>query len=216
MTTPRFSSTDALRFGWNTTRTHLAPLLIVSATSFVLSLLSQALGRGGAGGALLGLVVQVFQIALMLLLTRMAMKLYDGEHFDLAVPAPLLERFGPYLLTSFLLGLLVSIGFALLIVPGVLLALAFGFAPFFTVDGQNDPVEAFRASSRLTRGARGQLFTLGLLLFGVNLLGLMALGVGVMVTMPMSVVSIVYAFRHLQGRTEAATPQMPSLNARPI
>ena len=216
MTTPRFSSTDALRFGWNTTRTHLAPLLIVSAASFVLSLLSQALGRGGAGGALLSLGVQVLQIALVLLLTRMAMKLYDGEHFDLATPGPLLERFGPYLLTSFLLGLVVTIGFALLIVPGVLLGLAFGFAPFFTADGQNDPVEAFRASSRLTRGARGQLFTLGLLLFCVNLLGLLALGVGVMVTMPMSVVSVVYAFRHLQGRTEAATPQVPSLNARPI
>jgi uncharacterized membrane protein len=181
-----------------------------------LSLLSQALGRGSAGGALLGLGVQVFQIALMLLLTRMAMKLYDGEPVDLAVPGPLLERFGAYLLTSFLLGLLLSIGFALLIVPGVLLGLAFGFAPFFTADGQNDPVEAFRASSRLTRGARGQLFTLVLLLVGVNLLGLLALGVGVMVTMPMSVVSAVYAFRHLQGRTETVTPHAPSLTARPI
>ena len=216
MTTPRFSSTDALRFGWHTTRAHLAPLLIVSAASVVLGMASQALGRGGAGGALVGLVVQVFQIALMLLLTRMAMKVYDGEHFDLAVPGPLLERFGPYLLSSFLLGLLVSIGFALLIIPGVLLGLAFGFAPLFTADGQNDPVEAFRASSRLTRGARGQLFTLGLLLLGVNLLGLLALGVGVMVTVPMSVVSIVYAFRHLQGRTEAVTPYAHPLTPRPI
>lgn len=209
--TPHFSNADALRFGWNTLRAHLGPLLIVGAAGGMLGLLSQALGRGGTGGALLGVVVQVFQVVLALLLTRMAMKLYDGEPFDLAQPGPLLVGFWPYLLTTFLYGLLVSVGLVLLIVPGILLGLAFGFAPFFTAEGQRDVVEAFRASSRLTRNNRKQLFGLALLLLGVNLLGLLALGIGVVVTVPISALAVVYAFRRLQGRTEAVTPHLPSL-----
>ncbi|MDP1827660.1 MAG: hypothetical protein Q8L48_30590 [Archangium sp.] len=216
MTTPRFSNGDALRFGWLTTRAHLAPLLVLGATGLVLGMFSQALGRGGAGGALLTALVQVAQVAVMLLMTRASMKLFDGEHFDLANPAPLLEGFWRYLLVVFLFGLITAIGFALLIVPGVLLGLAFGFAPFFAVDGQRDPVEAFRASSRLTRGFRGQLFLFALLLMGVNLLGVLALGVGVVITVPMSVVAAVYAFRRLQGRTEAATPHVPSMTPRAV
>lgn len=216
MTTPRFSNGDALRFGWLTTRAHLAPLLVLGATGLVLAMFSQALGRSGASGALLGLLVQVAQVALVLVMTRVSMKLYDGEPVDLANPSPLFEGFWRYLLVTFLFGLVTAIGFALLIVPGVLLGLAFGFAPFFAIDGQRDPVEAFRASSRLTRGFRGQLFLLALLLMGVNFLGVLALGVGVIITVPMSMLAVVYAFRHLQGRTEAATPQVPSMTPRAI
>lgn len=213
---PRFSNTDALRFGWNTTRTHLAPLLIIGAAGGMLGLISQALGRGGAGGALIGGVVQIFQVVLTLLLMRVAMRLFDGEPVDLAQPGPLLSGFWSFLLAVFLLGLLVSVGLALLVVPGVLLGLAFGFAPFFTAEGQKDVVEAFRASSRLTRNYRVQLFGLAMMLLGVNLLGLLALGIGVVVTVPISMLAIVYAFRRLEGRTEAVTPPVSNLHPRAV
>ena len=216
MTTNQFSNGEALRFGWNATRANLAPLLMIGAAGVVLSILSQALTRAGGGGALLGLVVQLAQLAMTLLLTRAALRIYDGAPVDLSQPTPLLQGYWGFVFTMFIYGIAATIGLALLIVPGVLLALAFGFAPLLTADGQTDPVEAFRVSSRLTRGSRGQLFGLWLLLVSVNLLGVLALGVGVVVTVPMSALAVVYAFRHLQGRTEAATPHVPSLTPRAV
>jgi uncharacterized membrane protein len=209
-----FSNSDAVRFGWNTIRAHLAPLIILGAAGGMLTLISQSLARN-AGGAVLGLAVQLLQVVVALALTRVAMKLYDGEPVDLANPGPLLAGFWPWLLISFLYGLVVTVGLALLIVPGIVLGLTFCFAPFFTAEGQRDVVEAFRQSSRLVRGSKMQLFGLSLMLLGLNLLGLLALGIGVMVTMPMSVLAMVYAFRQLQGHTEASTPHAPSLTARP-
>ena len=203
MTTRHFSTGDALQFGWFTMRTHLAPLLLLGGTGLVLAMFSQALGRNGAGGALLGLVVQAFQVALTLILWRVGLKLYDGEPFDLSTPGPLLQGYWYFLLAMFLYGLAVSVGLVLLIVPGVLWALTFCFAPLFTAEGQRDVIEAFRASSRLTRGSRAQLLGLGVVLLGVNVLGVLALGVGTVVTVPMTMLAVVYAFRRMQGRTEA-------------
>jgi uncharacterized membrane protein len=216
MTTHRFSNSDALRFGWNSTRAHLAPLLVLGGSGLMLAMLSQAFGRNGGAGAMLGLLVQFAQVALTLVTLRVALKIFDGEPFDLAQPAPLFEGYWRFLFASFLFGLVVSLGFVLLIVPGVLLGLAFCFAPLFAAEGQRDLVEAFRSSSRLTRGVRWQLFGFAWVLLGVNLLGALALGVGVVVTVPMTMVCTIYAYRRLQGKTEAATPHAPSLTARPI
>lgn len=208
MTMKPFTTIEALEFGWNTLRAHLAPLLILGGAGLMLGMLSQALGRGG--GALLGLVIQAFQVALWLVLTRAALRFYDGETVDLSEPRPLLQGFWVYLLCTFVFGVLTALGFVLLIVPGVLIALTYGFAPFLAAEGQKDLAESFRESKRLTRGVKGPLFVLGLALFGLNLLGLLALGVGVVATLPMSALSLVYAYRRLQGRTEVVTHHPPA------
>ena len=216
MTTRHFSTGDALQFGWSTLRTHLAPLLLLGGAGLVLAMFSQALGRSGAGGALFGIVVQAAQVAVTLVMLRVGLRLYDGEAVDLFDPGPLLQGYWYFLAATFLYGLVVSVGLLLLIVPGVLWGLTFCFAPLFTAGGQHDLVEAFRESSRLTRGSRAQLLGLGAALIGLNLLGVLALGVGTVITVPMSMLAAVYAFRRMQGRIEAAPAHVPTLTPRSI
>lgn len=216
MTTRHFSTGDALQFGWSTMRTHLAPLLLLGGAGLVLAMFSQALGRNGAGGALFGVVVQAFQVAVTLILLRVALKLYDGEPVDLSNPGPLLAGYWYFLATVFLFGLAVTVGLALLIVPGVLWALTFAFAPLFVAEGQRDVVEAFRQSSRLTRGSRAQLLGFGVVMLGVNLLGALALGIGTVVTVPITMLAAVYVFRRMQGRTEVVTSPSQPLTPRSV
>lgn len=204
MTTERLSSVAAIQFAWATLRGHLAPLLILGAAALMLSMISRALGRSGGNEVLLSLVVQFFHAAVWLVLLRVALNLHDGAPVDLSEPKPLLMGFWRFLLVFLVMFLVVALGFALLVVPGVLLGLAFGFAPLFAADGEREVAEAFRKSHRLTRGAWGPLFVLWLTLAGLNLLGVLALGVGIVVTVPMTALCLAYAFRHLQGRSPVA------------
>jgi hypothetical protein len=204
MAEKRISSVAALEFAWVAFRAHFGPLALLGGATLMLAMISQVLGRGGGiTESVLGLIIQIFQLGLGLLLTRVALRLHDGESVDLSEPKPLLSGFLPFLVTSFLYGLLVTLGLVLLIIPGILLGLAFCFAPLFAAEGQRDTIEAFRDSARLTRGARGQLFGFAVMLVGLNLLGLMALVVGLVVTIPMSVLAAIHVFRRLQGRTES-------------
>lgn len=209
MAIARFSSVAALQFAWNTFRAHLGPLLTLGGASLMLAMLSQALGREGGTELTLGLIIHLLQSALWLVLLRVSLRLHDGEPVELAEPRPLLAGFWNFLLTLVVLALAVALGFALLVLPGVLVGLVFGFAPLISAEGEKDLTAAFRESSQLTRGARWRLLGLWLMLAGLNLLGVLALGVGVVVTMPLSALCLVYAFRALQGRQPAASSAPP-------
>lgn len=103
-----------------------------------------------------------------------------------------------------MLALAVAVGLVLLIVPGIIFGLMFMFATFIVIERELGPIDALSESHRLTRGHKWQLFGFVLLLILVNLLGLLALVVGILVSIPVSTLAFVHAYRVLGGK--AGTP----------
>ncbi len=214
---PPFSISDALRFGWTTTRQHLRPLLIIGAAGAFLGLLGPALG-GPRPHPLLGLIVQLLQVCVSLAYVRASLALHDDRPLDVARVGELLRGFFPFLLTSVLFGLVVLAGLVLLVVPGFIWMMQFSFSMFLSADRQLDPIACLHESSRLTRGVRWHLFGFWLAAVGVNLLGCLALGVGLLFTVPTTFLAGAQIYRRLQARSPSeAGPQLPlPLSPRPI
>lgn len=209
-TTSRFTLNiaQALDFGWKATLANLRPLLLLGAVGAVLSLFNGALTGKNApvGAGLLALFVQLAQLAVTLVMVRTALKVVDGEAPRLSPIEPLLQGYIGFFLINLVVGLVVGLGFVLLIVPGVLLALRYGYAPVLVAD-RNLPVgEAMRESERLTEGSRGGLFAFGLALVGVNVLGALAFGVGLLFSVPTTTIAAMYVLRGLEGRAPASLP----------
>jgi uncharacterized membrane protein len=78
----------------------------------------------------------------------------------------------------------------------------FMFAFFSVIERELGPIEALSESNRITRGHKWPLFGLVLLLIGINLLGVLALGVGLLVSIPVSTLAFVHAYRVLGGERE--------------
>jgi hypothetical protein len=194
-----FSSTEALRFGWSKTMENLRTLIPIGLIGLMLALLQNVLSRAGGLAGLLALVVQVAQWALMLVYVRTALKLRDDQPLGDWRLDEMLNGFFPYLLTGVLYMLIVGGGLILLVVPGVIWAVMFGFAGFVVVDRKADPFEALRESRRLTHGRKGALLGFGLLCIAVNILGAIALGIGLMVTIPITAIATAWVFRWLQA-----------------
>ena len=114
------------------------------------------------------------------------------------------DRWLPMLGLQFLVSLVVGIGFVLLIVPGVILGLGLSLAYCYVVDANMGPIDAMRASWEATKGQRGQLFVLGLLLFLVALAGLAACCVGILAAIPLTSLAWVIAYTRISGREPAA------------
>ena len=197
-----FSSREALELGWQRTLANLKPLLVLGLLGGFLAILHQGLS-GARGAFLASIVVQLAQVALGLVFLRVLLEINDGHAVDLNRPAELWRGFVPYLLSTLLVGLIVAGGFVLLIVPGVLWALRFGLAPMIVADEGRDPMDALRESARLTEGVRADLFAFAALALGVNLLGALALGVGLLLTVPTTGLAAVHVFRRLQARAAA-------------
>jgi uncharacterized membrane protein len=110
--------------------------------------------------------------------------------------------FWKFLGVTILLTLAVAIGLILLIVPGIIFGLMFMFATFVVIERELGPIDAMNESHRITRGHKWQLFGFMLLLLLINLLGLLALVVGLLVSIPVSTLAFVHAYRVLAGKPE--------------
>ncbi len=115
------------------------------------------------------------------------------------------QPFWNYLAASILLSLVIVAGFILLIVPGIIFALMFMFTTFIVIDRGLGPIDAMKESRRMTRGHKWQLLGFGLVLMLINIVGAIALLVGLLVTVPVTSLAFTHAYRVLQGPVGAAS-----------
>jgi len=109
------------------------------------------------------------------------------------------QYFLPLLLLSLVAGLFIGIGTLLLIIPGIYLAVAYFFASYLVVDRRQDFWPAMELSRRTINPRWFGFFAFMLLLVLLNLAGAIALGVGLLVTIPLSFCAVTAAYAEIFG-----------------
>ena len=102
-----------------------------------------------------------------------------------------------FILASFIKMVIVIGGLLLFIIPGIIFSIKLQFVEYFIVDKKMDALDAIKASWELTKGVKLNLFLLGFLLGLINLLGLLCFLVGLVITVPLSMVANAYVYRKL-------------------
>ncbi|XGB41090.1 MAG: hypothetical protein LVS60_12045 [Nodosilinea sp. LVE1205-7] len=116
------------------------------------------------------------------------------------------RKFLPVLLTSLVSSLLICLGLILLVIPGIYLAVAYVFAQPLVIDKHLDFWSAMETSRRIITKKWFSFFGLGLLLFLLILVSLMALGVGILVGAPLASCIIAAAYEDIVGLNSVAEP----------
>lgn len=102
-----------------------------------------------------------------------------------------------YILVTLLSTLIVLGGFILFIIPGIYLALRFFFAETIFVDKGYNVWKNFQESTKLTEGIKWQLLGFVIVLAIFNLLGAIALFIGLIFTIPVSLFAVLHYYRAL-------------------
>lgn len=208
----KLSVGDCIRFGWATFKKRPWMLIGGFALAFIVSAVVSALLDPGENAPLtlttfvMGLGSFVIGLFIELGLLTFAVRAHDSvetvEIRSLWNPAP----FWRYLASQLMVGIAVIIGLILLIVPGVILALGFLFSAYLVIDKGRGPIEAIKESWRITKGHKWQLFLLVLAVAGINVIGFLLLLVGLIVTIPVTMLAVVHAYRTLEHRASEVTP----------
>ena len=85
-------------------------------------------------------------------------------------------------IANIVVGIIVGLGFVMLIVPGIIFACRLAFVPYLVVDREMDVMDALRVSWDMTRGYGWHIFLMGLLAIPIVILGLLCFFVGVFVS----------------------------------
>ncbi len=116
---------------------------------------------------------------------------------------------GKMLLTSLIYGFIIFLGLIFFIVPGIILSLKYMFYSYYIVDQNLSPIDSLKQSSSLTKGHKSKLFLLALSLFVFNLLGALPALVGLLFTLPISMLIMANTYRELNPK-KLATSTAPA------
>ncbi len=209
----KFGKREAIRFGWDTMKDNLVFYFVILVLAWIVTGGLSALGQINISDfhpfAPFGLLSWIASIFFSIAFIRISLKLVDGSKPDFPDLWLGYRAFWRYLGGSILYFLIVLGGLILLIVPGIVWGIKYSFFGYFIVDRDMGPVDAIKASGRITQDTKGQLFLLGLLFFGIVILGALACGVGLFAAIPVTMIARAFVFRKLEAWTPALEAGAP-------
>lgn len=114
------------------------------------------------------------------------------------------NRFLPIFLLSLVSGLLTLLGVVLLIIPGLYLAVSYVFGLPLLLDKGIDFWPALETSRKLITKKWFSFFIFMIVLVIINFAGILLVGLGLLVTIPWSICSIVAAYEDIVGLNSVA------------
>lgn len=197
---------EAFRAGWRGFTANIGPLIVVALVVWVVTGAVNWLSTDTTGiirflasvlSFFLGQLVAIVWISL-------ALAIIDGRPISGESLLPDGSTLISYIIASLIFSVMFVVGLVLLIIPGIIVAVVFGLYGWALVDKGLDPMASLRESSRLTAGRRGQVFLFVLLAIGLNILGLLALIVGVLITSAVTLIAAGHVYRQLDGSLQPA------------
>jgi len=214
-----FSATDAIGWGWRKFTENVGPILlgvlIVLVVTIVANILAGIASGGGGSpfgpnmefsvaGFLANIVATAVSVVLSAVFARACLDVVDGRPFDF------MSGFGRLnlvnvLIAALLVSIIVTIGFVLLVIPGLIALFLTYFTTLFVVDDDAEsPVKAIGDSVKLVSSNVGDALLLALLSVLVLIAGAIALLVGLIVAYPVTALAAAYAYRSFRGQPVAA------------
>ncbi|KUI33624.1 hypothetical protein AU197_20100 [Mycobacterium sp. IS-1590] len=236
---PRYSVGEAFSWAWGKFTSNAAALIVptlvfgiivfavqgvFSALSAVVDPESTSYSSDGDGFSFsynvsgpLGLAITILGWIVALVVGGIVQSAYYNGMLDVANGRPVTigsffkpRNVGAVIIASVIVGLLTSIGFALCVLPGLVVVIFTMFTVIALLDRNLSPIDAIKTSFDIAKNNFGQVLLTFLAVFAVILVGALLCGVGLLVALPVAALIEVYAYRKLSGG------QVADLNPQPL
>ena len=217
-----FSAPEAIAWGWRKFSENagavILAMIVVLGVSIALGVLGALLTGGFSGDAMdpmaspffqfesqgpVELLLQLVQAAVSVVLggvaAKAALEVADGQSFDF------FAAFGKVnlvqlIIAGILVGIATTIGFILLVIPGLIVMFLTYLTTYAVVDDDTQAIDGIKRSVKLTTDNVGDALVLALLNVLVIIAGAIALCVGLLVAIPVTIFATAYAYRAFNGQ----------------
>ncbi len=200
-----FAKVELLKDAWALLRKNLnlfALLVGVYLIYYIAQYAIQGALRYSLASGLISLVFSVISLVLELGSINLVLHLIDGKKAEIAdlynysnLAMKILKTF----VASILFGIAFVVGLILLVIPGVYIAIRSQFFVYYIVDKDAGIVDSLKMSWNLTKNGVLNLFLFDLLLIFLNILGAILFGIGLLVTVPLSLIAVTSLYRKFQS-----------------
>ena len=208
----QFSIKEAFSWGWQEFKArpwfYAGLVVVMFAISGLVSLITSTAGPFTAGILQLAGTVLQWWLTIGVILIALAVYNKDKPAFGLLFKGNG-ETLWYYILGTILYTLLVFVGLILLVFPGIIWGIKYHYYSFLIVDKGMKPMEALKRSGVITMGYKWHLLGFFLLLGLLNLVGALIIGVGLLVSVPVSLLATVFVYKWLENGKGESQPEAP-------
>jgi hypothetical protein len=154
---------------------------------------------GGPFSLIGDLIAQCVSIFLSLGAIHIGLRILRGEHPEVGEMFSQDSKFINGALATLLYFIMVFFGLICFIIPGIFLALRFGFYKEAIVEKNLDAISALKYSYQLSRENTLSLFGLAIICFLILLVGFIALYIGLIISFPVVWMTSLVAYRYLHA-----------------
>lgn len=194
MDTTPLNTDQVFRYGWGSVKKDLWYFIGITFVVMVLSSVGSMPGNKASSLDLLGFLLSILMTCGT---TAIFLQYFGGTKPPFSTLFTQLKQYLPVLGATLLVGLITGLGFVFLIVPGIYFALKYQFTIQLIIDRNLGVMEAMKESARLTTGKKMALLGFDFKCLGVILLGVLALGVGILVAIPVVELATIKVYRGL-------------------
>lgn len=217
-----FQVGDAFSYGWKKFQEYLGPILIAmllflvvgALVNFIASLFAGGFGEitdvddigvgmfFSFGTLVFSLLSALVSLLIQAAVVRGALDITKGERIDLNTFLST-ENLGQIVLAAILLAIGTAIGLVLCIIPGLILIFYSQFTYQFIIDKGLPAWDAIKASFDLVNRNVGTVIVLFLASILAFFIGAILCGIGLLVTIPVTIIATAYAYRMMTGQSVA-------------
>ncbi len=222
MKNSKFNITEALKFGWDTTIKNLLlflPVTIIILIVVIAYPLTKQQIQPGIISQVFFILFLIISVALQLGMTKICIGKSRGSKMKLADLFSCLTTKKLYqgimgtifyyitIIIGYFLALslasilqwpfLKDIAGLLLIFPGIYFAIKYKFYLYCVLDESKYSKDPLKASAIITENHKWKLLLFYLFIFIINVVGLLAIGIGLLITLPMSMLAEAHVYRSL-------------------
>jgi uncharacterized membrane protein len=208
-----FSIKDVLSEGWKLTKENLGFLLSYQIILYLLVFLF-----AGANGGwkwvpwhILGWIIVVLA---KMGLYRSTLMIADGQKPGFDQLYQNWRLFLSWIVSNFLFGILFFLGLLLILIPGFYVWAKYGLFPFTILDKDVGPMQALKETGKISEGNLWPIFLLFLACTGLNIIGLLLFGIGLLLTIPVTLIALAAAYRKLNLKKQLL-PQQEQIDFGP-
>lgn len=199
-----FSKKEAIKFGFNVAKSNIAFFLSVFVVWAFVTFISSAFqnflnaNKQPFLSFIFSLLIWVVNSIIAMGIINICLKFVEGKKPKLKDIYYTKKLFN-FILASIIRGVIVIVGLILFIIPGIIFSIKLQYSEYLIVDKQLDAVDSIKKSWQMTKGIKWNLFLLGLLLGLINILGILALLVGTLITVPLTLLANAYVYKKLSS-----------------
>ena len=157
---------------------------------------------GDNPSALVQLIYFVVQLILSMGVTKAFLSIIRNEKVTLETFTSVLPLTLKYIAVTILFMLIVLGGLLLLVIPGFIFSIKYMFAPYLVIDKGMGPIEALKASAKMTDGVKWDIIGFSGAVTILMYSGLFALIVGLLITLPLGTLAFFMLYNKLVKRLE--------------